>query len=246
MSNISEPERVRDTTTARPNSTCMSLASARRLLEKASHPAIAHAGPTEAVQAAPSAKIVDRIRILTPSARVSNQFVNETLIFVGAGHEAIEETHAPSRTPGMIDVRRRGTHCRAGNVDRRPRGVSDESLYELRGSDRSAVTPPGILHVGEFGINHLVVSRAERHAPDLLARNLARRGESLGELVIIGKESSHLGAERDNDGAGQRGTVEDRSRGISLLRVPERVGKNEPSFGVRVDDLDRLARHGGD
>jgi hypothetical protein len=44
----------------------MSLASARRLLEKASHPAIAHAGPTEAVQAAPSAKIVDRIRILTP------------------------------------------------------------------------------------------------------------------------------------------------------------------------------------
>ena len=113
----------------------MSLASARRLLEKVSHPAIAHAGPTEAVQTAPSAKIVDRIRILTPSARFSNQFVNETLILVGIGHETIEETHAPARTPGLIDVGRRGTHCRASNVDMRPRRLFDESLDELRRSD---------------------------------------------------------------------------------------------------------------
>src|SRR5277367_4173903 len=177
MSKAFESERVRDTTTARPNSTCMSLASARRLLEKASHPAIAHAGPTEAVQAAPSAKIVDRIRILTPSARFSNQFVNETLIFVGVGHETIEETHAPARTPRLIDVRRRGTHRRAGDVDMRPRRLPDESLYELRGSDRAAVAPPGVLHVGEFGIDHLVVSGAERHAPDLLAGRLAGGGK---------------------------------------------------------------------
>jgi hypothetical protein len=44
----------------------MSLASVRRALVKASHPAIAHAGSRDAVQAAVSAKIVDRIRILTP------------------------------------------------------------------------------------------------------------------------------------------------------------------------------------
>jgi hypothetical protein len=44
----------------------MSLASVRKALEKASHPAIAHAGPCEVVQAAASAKIVDRIRILAP------------------------------------------------------------------------------------------------------------------------------------------------------------------------------------
>ena len=25
-----------------------------------------------------------------------------------------------------------------------------------------------------------------------------------------------------------------------VLRVPERVGENEPPFGVRIDDLDRL------
>ena len=110
----------------------MSLASARRAFEKASHPAIAHAGPIEAVQAAASAKIVDRIRILTPSARFSNQFVNENLIFVGIGHETIEETHAPARTPGLIDVRRRRTHRRACDVDMRPRRLPDESLDELR------------------------------------------------------------------------------------------------------------------
>jgi hypothetical protein len=44
----------------------MSLASVRKALEKASHPAIAHARPWDKVQAAASAKIVDRIRILTP------------------------------------------------------------------------------------------------------------------------------------------------------------------------------------
>src|SRR4029077_10014470 len=66
MSNTLESDRVRDTTTARPNSTCMSLASARKALENASHPAIAQAGSSEAVQAATSAKIVDRIRIQTP------------------------------------------------------------------------------------------------------------------------------------------------------------------------------------
>src|ERR1700735_4528943 len=133
MSNISAPERVRDTTTARPNSTCMSLASALRLFEKASHPAIAQAGSCEAVQATASTKIVERIRILTPSARFSNQFVNEKLIFVGIGHETIEKAHAPARTPGLIDVGRRRTHRRAGDVDMRPGRLLDESLYELRG-----------------------------------------------------------------------------------------------------------------
>src|SRR6202045_3830374 len=127
MSNISAPERVRDTTTARPNSTCMSLASARKAFENASHPTIAQAGSCEAIQAAANAKIVDRIRILTPFARFSDQLVNENLIFVGAGDKAIEEAHAPTRTPGLIDVGRRRAHRRACDVDMRPRRLFDES-----------------------------------------------------------------------------------------------------------------------
>ena len=75
----------------------MSLASARRLLEKASQLAIAQAGPCEAIQAAANAKIVDPIRILTPCGQFSNQFVNVKLIFVRVCHETIEETHAPAR-----------------------------------------------------------------------------------------------------------------------------------------------------
>src|ERR1700727_540680 len=143
MSNISEAERVRDTTTARPSSTCISLASALRLFEKASHPAIAQAGSCEAVQAAPSAKIVESIRILTPSARFSNQFVNDKLIFVGIGHKTIQKTNAPARTPGVIDVGRRRTHRRACDVDMRPRRLLDESLDELRRSDRTATAAAG-------------------------------------------------------------------------------------------------------
>ena len=69
-SNTFELERVRETTIARPNSTCMSLASVRRAAENASHPVIAHARSPVPLQAAASAKIVDRNRIFEPSAPI--------------------------------------------------------------------------------------------------------------------------------------------------------------------------------
>ena len=53
-------------------------------------------------------------------------------------------------------------------------------------------------------------------------------------------------AEADQDRAGQRRKIDDRRRLVVALDVGDRVGKHEPAFGVGVDDLDRLARHGGD
>ena len=47
--------------------------------------------------------------------------------------------------------------------------------------------------------------------------------------------------ERDDDGTGQRGHV-DEMRGAELLRVPETVAQNQPPLGVGVDDFDGLPR----
>src|SRR5208282_1506224 len=243
-SNTLESERVRDTTIACWNSTCMSLASARRAAEKASHPVIAHAPSCDAVQtAAATAKTVDRSRILTPSALVLESVRPATLIFVGVGHKTIQKANSPARTPGLIDVRGRRAHRRPRDVDMRPRSLFYESLQELRCGDRAAVAAAGILHVGELGVDQLVVSRAEGHAPDLLARRLASGGEPFGKFVVVGEEPGNLMPERNHDGAGQRGEVDDRPRGMCLLSVPERVGQHEPSLGVRIDNLDRLSRH---
>ena len=48
-------------------------------------------------------------------------------------------------------------------------------------------------------------------------------------------------AERDDAGAGQRGDVDDAAR-LEAFCVRDRVAENQAALGVRVDDLDGLAR----
>ena len=47
-------------------------------------------------------------------------------------------------------------------------------------------------------------------------------------------------SDRDGRGARQGGEVDEMGRAVAQ-RVGQRVGEDEPSFGVGVDDLDRLA-----
>ena len=77
----------------------------------------------------------------------------------------------------------------AGDVEMRPRRFVDEALQELCRGDRARVAAAGILHVGEFGIDQLVVFGPERHAPDPLAGGLAGLGQALGQLVVVGEQS---------------------------------------------------------
>src|SRR6187431_2170899 len=78
----------------------------------------------------------------------------------------------------------------------RPRRLVDEPLQELRRRDRAAITAAGILHVGEFRIDHLVVFRRERHAPDLLAGGRAGLGQPLGQPVVVGEQAGIFLPER--------------------------------------------------
>ena len=50
--------------------------------------------------------------------------------------------------------------------------------------------------------------------------------------------------ERDHDGAGEGREIHHEGGVVFLLHVPEHIGQHEAPFGIGVDDLDRLARHG--
>src|SRR5215203_2649899 len=159
-------------------------------------------------------------------------------------HQPIEEAHAPARRPALVDLVLGRAHGRTGDVEVRPGRLVDEALEELRRRDGAAVASACVLHVGELRVDELVVGRAERHAPDLLARGLARGRQALRDLVVVREQAGVLLAERDHDGAGERREVDHELRLVALLHVPEEIGEHEPAFRVGVDDLDGLPRHG--
>src|SRR4051812_48307601 len=87
--------------------------------------------------------------------------------------QPVEEPYAEARAPGSVDLGLRGIERSAGNVEVGPGRFLDESLDELGAGNGAAMTAAGILHVGEPGIDQLVIVGAERHSPDALARRLA-------------------------------------------------------------------------
>ena len=58
----------------------------------------------------------------------------------------------------------------------------------------------------------------------------------------MAKQPARDVAQRDHAGAGQRGDVDDAAR-LESLGVGQRIGQNQPAFGIGVQDLDRLAGH---
>ena len=89
----------------------------------------------------------------------------------------------------------------------------------------------------------LFVFVVERHAPHFFARLLVGVGEAVVHLVVAGEDSGIHVAERNHDGSGEGGGI-DQMGAAELAGVAESVGENEAAFGIGVDDLDRLAGHG--
>src|SRR5690606_11370025 len=84
--------------------------------------------------------------------------------------KAVQQANAIAGSPCLAVFVCWRTHGRSGNVEMRPRGLTDKALEELCRRDRSAVTASAVLHIGEFRIDHLVVFGAERQAPQLFTR----------------------------------------------------------------------------
>src|ERR1043165_8273698 len=131
---------------------------------------------------------------------------------------------------------------RARDVEVRPRYPFGELLDEGGGGDRPGLATADILDVGDVGLDLLRVLLVERELPELLADLAARLDDFVNQLLIRSEQTCVHVAERDGDCARQRRHVYD-ARRAELLGVGNCVGEDETAFGVRVDDLDGLARH---
>ena len=101
-----------------------------------------------------------------------------------------------------------------------------------------------VLHVGERRVDVAAVARVERERPGVVAARLGRaRGSASPSASSFAKTPGVEVAERELHRAGERREVEDVRRALRA-RVPERVREHEPSLGVGVRDLDRLAVRG--
>ena len=63
------------------------------------------------------------------------------------------------------------------------------------------------------------------------------RHQLVGQLVVVGEERRHVGPERNARGAGERREIENQFR-VVLVGKRERVGEDQPPFGVGIADLD--------
>src|SRR3984893_3675143 len=84
-----------------------------------------------------------------------------------------------------------------------PWRLADEARQKLRRRDGATVAAAGVLHVGEFRVDQLVVFGRERHSPQALTGRLAGGGNAARQSVIVAEQAGMFLTERDHDGARQ-------------------------------------------
>src|SRR5579863_6286400 len=109
--------------------------------------------------------------------------------------EAIKQPNAPARGPRAVDLARRRAESGSRNIEMRPRRAIDEALEELSRGDRAGMSSAGVFHIGEFGVDQLVVGRFERHAPNLFSRGFASLGEAVRQFIVVGEKARALMAQ---------------------------------------------------
>src|SRR5215813_4030775 len=127
------------------------------------------------------------------------------LLFVVIRNEPIEKSYPPTGPPTFVDIRLTRVESCSSNVEVSPGNlVVDKPLDELRGRD--CATPAAsarVLHVGEFGVDHLVVLGRKRHAPNQLSRLISGFRQALGKLIVVRKHAGVLLPKRYDDRTGQ-------------------------------------------
>ena len=125
--------------------------------------------------------------------------------------------------------------------------ILDEALDELRRGDRAAFARADILHVGDRRIDQ-AVERLRRAACATTCRPLSSPAccSLPARSSLFENSPAHSWPRLIRIAPGQRREVDDRRRLVVALHVGDRVGEDEPPFGVGVDHFDRLAGHGRD
>src|SRR5436853_3625521 len=131
----------------------------------------------------------------------------------------------------------------SGDVAVQPRCILGKLFQEHGRCDCSTPTSAGVDDIGDVGTDHLFVFLIQRQAPHFLASLIKRPAEALIHFVIVGEDTGIHISQRHDARPGKGGGI-DQMGTTELARVVKTVGQHEPPFGVRVDDFDRLSRHG--
>src|SRR5689334_3604528 len=120
------------------------------------------------------------------------RFKNLSLVVIF--DQAIQEPHAPTRAPALVDVGLTRVKASSSNIQVRPwHLVINETFDELRRCDCSSPSAaPSVFHIGEFGIDHLVVFGRKGHPPNQLAGFDARFVQPVDELIVVAEHSGLL------------------------------------------------------
>ena len=156
--------------------------------------------------------------------------------------EAHEHRHgAPRRMP--VSARRVG---RRRNVEMRPADVLRKDGEKGRSTGGAAVAHRRLIgDVGGGRLHQLGILGSDGQAPDVVERVAACLDEVVRERIVGCEEAAVGGAERNAAGSRQGGRVDDE---FGLLTGGPRQGvrENHAALAVGVEDLNRLAREGGD
>ena len=97
-----------------------------------------------------------------------------------------------------------------------------------------APAPPAadVLNIGDGALDLVAIVVVERHVPHLLARRFGAGQHPLREGLVGAEDAAIDGAERDDDGSGQRGGI-DQMRGAELLGIGDSVGEDQAALRRR-------------
>ncbi len=100
------------------------------------------------------------------------------------------------------------------------------------------------MDVREAALDEIAVVVVDGHLPHFFAGGF-RAGKEFVRESLVGAEDADVNVgEGDDDGASQRGSV-DEVRGAELLGVVNAIGKDEAALCISVEDFDGFAGHGG-
>src|SRR5262249_41066432 len=134
----------------------------------------------------------------------------------------------------------------ACDIEVNPRRVACKFADEpCAGDGAAALAAADVLNVGEAAFDEFAILVVHRKLPHFFAGGFGGGEELVGPALVGAAEDADVDiGESDDDGAGERGGVDEMGR-AQLLGVVDGVGEDEAALGVSVEDFDRLARHGG-
>src|SRR5512132_128814 len=177
---------------------------------------------SEKTQSTAKAANIPRVTPHVILTHLPSRTTAESFPLVILGDQPVEQAQAKAAGAlrhGVAVLLRPGD---AGDVEMRPRRLADEALEELRGGDRAGAAVADVLHIGNVGLDDLVVFLAERQPPHRLAGGRAGLGDALGEVVVVGEQTRLFVAEGNDDRPGQRRQINHEARPKALLAVPQR------------------------